>query len=125
MKAMESLLKVIAKKQPREVFNARVGNRTVRAVEQEFILESTTNKRSADVRLESGRAAMKRLPAGAKSLHYITVKAASDKYGLAVRTVQQLCRERKVISRRQGTGENSPWLVAEESIKAYCEAHRA
>ncbi len=125
MKAMESLLKVIARKPPREVFNARVGNRTVRAVEQEFILDAALNRRSADVRLEGGRAAIKRLPAGARSLHFITVKAASDKYRLAVRTVQQLCRDRKVVCRRQGMAENSPWLVAEESIKAYCDAQRA
>jgi hypothetical protein len=124
MKAVQSLLNVIAKKKPKEVFSARVGNRTVRAVEQEFILEPSSSKRKGDVHLEYA-SNQKRLLPGDKGLHYISVKTASDKYKLAVRTVQQLCRDRKIISRRQGNGDNSPWLVAEESIKAYCDAQRA
>ena len=96
MKAVQSLLNVIAKKKPKEVFSVRVGNSTIRGVEQEFILEPSTSKRKGDVHLEysGGR---KRLPAGDKGMHFISVKAASAKYKLAIRTIQQLCRDRKII----------------------------
>jgi len=121
MKAVQSLLNVIAKKKPKEVFSIRDGNRTIRGIEQEFVLKPSTSKRKGDVHLEytSGK---KRLMPGDKGLHYISVKAASDKYKLAARTIQQLCRDRRIISRRQGNSDNSPWLVAEESLKAYCDA---
>ena len=124
MKAVQTLLNVIAKKKPKEVFSVRAGNRTIRGVEQEFVLEPSSSKRKGDVQIEytSGK---KRLLAGDKGLHFISVKAASDKYKLAARTIQQLCRDRKIVSRRQGSGDNSPWLVAEESIRAYCEKQRA
>lgn len=124
MKAVQSLLNIIAKKKPRDVFSVRVGDRKIRAVEQEFILEPSGSKRKGDVRVDyNGNT--RRLVGGGKGLHYISVKDASQKYKLAVRTIQQLCRDRKIVSRRQGGGDNSPWLVAEESIKSYCEAQRA
>jgi hypothetical protein len=121
VKAMQSLLNVIARKKPREVFSTQVGNHTVRAIEQEFVLEPARGKKGDSVQVEYV-AGKKNLLNGDRFAHYITVKAASDKYRLAVRTIQQLCRERKIVCRRQGAGDNSPWLVAEESIKAYSEA---
>ena len=124
MKVMETLLNVIAKKKPRDVFKVRMGDRVVRAVEQEFTLEPAGKKRKGDTSIEYAGKPM-RLTGAHKDLHYISVRDASHKYKLAVRTVQQLCRDQKVVSLRQGHSENSPWLVAEESIKAYCEAQRA
>lgn len=122
MKTMQSLLNVIARKKPREVFSTRVGNHTIRAVEQEFVLKPAQKRQEDSVQVEYV-AGKRNLLAGDRRAHFITVKAASDKYKLAVRTIQQLCRERKIVCQRQGDGENSPWLVAEESIKAYCKAH--
>ena len=120
MKALQTLLNVVARKKPRQVFSSRVGSRTVRAIEQEFTLESAGNNRQDSIQVEysSGRQA---LPPGG-STHFITVKAASDKFRIPIRTLQQLCRDQRIICRRQGRGDNSPWLVAEESLKAYCNA---
>lgn len=125
MKVVQSLLNVISKKPPKEVFNVRVGNRTVRGVEQEFILEPASSKRKDSVQVSYTGGKKRLLSGDSRGMHYISVKAASNKYKLAVRTIQQLCRDRKIISRRLGASENSPWMVAEESIRAYCDAQRA
>lgn len=120
MKTMQSLLNVIAGKKPRQVFTAKVGNKRVRAIEQEFILEHGGVSGDA-VKVEYVSPA--RLPSP-KNMHYITVKQASDKYKIAQRTVQDLCHNNKIVCRRQGKGENAPWLVGEESLRAYLKAQR-
>lgn len=120
MKTMQSLLNVIAGKKPRQVFTAKVGNKRVRAIEQEFILEHGGASGDA-VKVEYVTPA--RLPSP-KNMHYITVKQASDKYKIAQRTVQDLCHNNKIVCRRQSKGENAPWLVGEESLRAYLKAQR-
>jgi len=59
-----------------------------------------------------------------KNMHYISVKQASDKYKLAQRTVQDLCHSGKVVGKRQGSGDAAPWLVGEESLRAYLKTQR-
>lgn len=121
MKTVQSLLNVIAGKKPRQVFTAKVGNKRIRGVEQEFVLESGGAAKGDAVKLEYVTPA--RLPSP-KNMRYISVKQASDKYKIAQRTVQDLCHGGKVVGKRQGSGENAPWLVGEESLRAYLKTQR-
>ncbi len=123
MKPMEALLNVIARKKPRRVFTARVGDRKVTAVEQEFVLAPSDGRSHGRDRVQVQYTGG---PAGSGPRllpghwHFISVKAASDRYRVPVRTIQQLCHDGKLICQRQGNNENSPWLVADESMQAYC-----
>jgi hypothetical protein len=123
MKAMQSLLKVFTKNEPAQVFTAPVGKRRIKAIEQEFIFTGRDSRVADAVQVEyaSKRPA---LTAG-RGKHYIQVKEASSKFRLAVRTIQQLCHDGKVECRRQGRGENSAWLIVEESLRAYLDAQGA
>jgi hypothetical protein len=125
MKPMQSLLRVFARKQPGHVFTARVGTKTIKAVEQEFVFTSRDGMRNVADQVQIEHASVKRLGPGGKSLHFINVKEASEKFRLAARTIQQLCHDGKVVCQKQGQGENSRWLVAEESLRAYCKAQGA
>src|SRR5262249_27410887 len=125
MKPMQSLLQVLLRKQPAHVFTARVGSKTVKAVEQEFIFTSRDDMRNVADQVQVDHASVKRLGPGNKSLHFINVKEASEKFRLAARTIQQLCHDGKVICRKQGQGDNGRWLVAEESLRAYCKTQSA
>ena len=124
MKSMQSLLKVFAPKQPTHVFTTRMGNKTIKAVEQEFIFTSRDGKIADDVQVDYASKRRPALPAGG-SFHFIQVKEASDRFRLAVRTIQQLCHDGKVVCQKQGRGETSRWLVAEESLRAYLKAQKA
>ena len=125
MKPMEALMKVIARKKPRRVFTAHVGNQKLQAIEQEFILAPAEGRgRGRDrAQLQYADAAPRRLSSG--RLHFITIKAASERYHVATRTIQQLCHDGRLVCQRQGNNENSMWLVAEESVQAYCATQRA
>jgi hypothetical protein len=119
MKPVQTLLNVIARKKPRRVFTAQVGNKRIAAIEQEFILAPTDgpNHGRDRVQLQYAGGNPRLLPG---RWHFISVKSASDRFHIPVRTIQQLCHDGKLICQRQGNNDNSPWLVAEESMQAYC-----
>ena len=121
MKPLQSLLRVFAGKQSTPVFTARAGKKRIKAVEQEFIFTSRDGMRNIADQVQMDYVPVKRLGPGAKSYHFINVKEASEKFRLAARTIQQLCHDGKVVCQKQGHGENSRWLVAEESLRAYCK----
>jgi hypothetical protein len=123
MKPMQALMKVIAQKKPRRVFTAQVGNRNLQAIEQEFILAPAENTRRGHNKAQLNGTNNRLLSSG--RLHFISVKSASERYHIAARTIQQLCHDGRLVCQRQGTNENSPWLVAEESIQMYCSSLRA
>ncbi len=122
MKPVEALLSVIARKKPRRVFTARVGNKRITAVEQEFILGPSDGHGHGKDRVQLQYAGGGPHLLGSGRWHFIPVKFASEHFHVPVRTLQQLCHDGKLVCRRLGEGENSPWLVAEESVRAYCAA---
>ena len=122
MKPMETLLNVIARKKPRQVFTAHVGNKKIRGIEQEFILAPSDSRSREKVQVQYVGGSPRLL--GGR-FHFISVKNASERYRIPIRTIQQLCHDGKLVCQRQGGNENSPWLVAEESMQAYCNAQRA
>ncbi len=122
MKPVEALLNVIARKKPRRVFTARVGNKRITAVEQEFILGPSDGHGKDRVQLQYAGGGPRLLVSG--GWHFIPIKFASERFHVPVRTLQQLCHDGKLVCRRLGDGENNPWLVAEESVRAYCAALR-
>ena len=123
MKPMQALMKVIAHKKPRRVFTARVGNHNLQAIEQEFILAPADAHGRAKSHAQVNGANRQLLSSG--RMHFISVKAASERYHIAARTIQQLCHDGRLVCQRQGKNENSPWLVAEESVQVYCNTLRA
>ena len=123
MKPVQTLLNIIAQKKPQRVFSVPAGNKRITAIEQEFILSSSDEHGRSRDKVHLQYVGSSRM-LGTQKWHYISIKAASDRFRVPVRTIQQLCHDGRLICQRQGSGENSPWLVAEESIRAYCAAQR-
>jgi hypothetical protein len=123
MKPLEALMKVVAHKKPRRVFTTQVGNRNLQAIEQEFILAPVEAPSRGKNRSQLNGANRRFLPSG--RMHFISVKTASERYHIAARTIQQLCHDGRLVCQRLGSSENSPWLVAEESVQVYCDTLRA
>jgi hypothetical protein len=121
MKPLQAFMKVIAHKKPRRVFSAQVGNHKLQAIEQEFTLAPVVGTSRTNAKLKGAHTPL--LTSG--RLHFITVKAASERFHVAARTIQQLCHDGRLVFQRQGKNENSPWMVAEESMQAYCKTLRA
>src|SRR5450759_2447618 len=98
MKPLKAFMKVIAHKKPRRVFTAQVGNHKLQAIEQEFTLAPAAGTSRGNGNAKLNGAHTRLLTSG--RLHFITVKAASERYHVAARTIQQLCHDGRLVCQR-------------------------
>ena len=114
MSFVDKLVRMFMQDQPKEKFRVgRKGRQTV-GLEYEVVLKREPEERFNFLPIQN----IHLLGSGSK---YLLTKDASQKYGISSDMISRLCREKRVICRKNEQNDRL-WEVDEESLREYLES---